>query len=43
MYLASILMLLSWPAMIVVSYFIIRWVLIRYEKKKRASGETTHY
>ena len=35
MYTASILTLLGWPVVILVSYFIIRWVVNRYEKKYR--------
>lgn len=33
----SILTLLSWPAMIVVSYYIIRWAVKVYEKKHHSS------
>jgi len=39
MYLASILNLLSWPILILVSYFIIRWAVARYEKKYDDSKE----
>jgi hypothetical protein len=33
MYTHSILMLLSWPVIILVSWFIIRYVITQYEKK----------
>jgi hypothetical protein len=33
MVIASIMTLLSWPIVILVSYFIIRWAVARYEKK----------
>ena len=33
MYLSSILWYLSWPAFIVVSYFVIRWVIGKVEQK----------
>jgi hypothetical protein len=33
MYLESIVTLLCWPVVILVSYFIIRWAVSRYEKK----------
>jgi phage shock protein PspC (stress-responsive transcriptional regulator) len=33
MVMTSILTLLGWPFIIVVSYFIIRWAMNRYEKK----------
>jgi len=35
MYTSSILMLLSWPAIIVLSYFAIRLALNVFEKKQR--------
>ena len=33
MYIEPILTLLSWPLVIAVSYFIIRWAVARYERK----------
>ena len=36
MVIESILTLLGWPLVIVVSYFIIRWAVARYEKKYRS-------
>jgi hypothetical protein len=35
MVITSILTLLSWPVVIVVSYFLIRWAVNRYEEKYR--------
>jgi uncharacterized membrane protein YjfL (UPF0719 family) len=32
MYITSVIELLSWPAIIVLSYFAIRWVLKKYEE-----------
>ena len=34
MYTYSILWFVSWPVFILVSYFLIRWALKRFEKKK---------
>lgn len=34
MYIASIINLLSWPLMIAVSYFIIRYIIKVYEKRQ---------
>jgi hypothetical protein len=34
MYTSSILMLLSWPAIILLAYFAARYVLYLYEKKQ---------
>ncbi len=39
MYIASVLTLLSWPALILVSYLIIRWAVKTYEKKHPGKGE----
>jgi hypothetical protein len=39
MYIVSVINLLSWPLMVVVSYFIIRWVIKAYEKKHGASED----
>jgi len=35
MYTSSIFMLLSWPAIIVLSYFAVRLALIVFERKQR--------
>ncbi len=32
MYFSSIIELLSWPAIILISYFAIRWVIKKYEE-----------
>ena len=34
MYTESILFLLSWPVLILISWFVIRYVVDRYEKKE---------
>ncbi len=34
MYTHSIIMLLSWPVIILISWFVIRYVIARYEKKQ---------
>ncbi len=33
MYISSIIGYLSWPALIIFSYFMIKWALKRFEKK----------
>jgi len=38
MYIASVLNLLSWPLLILVSYLLIRWAVKVYEKKHTAVG-----
>jgi hypothetical protein len=38
MYTSSILMLLSWPVIILISWFVIRFALDRYEKKQAKLG-----
>jgi hypothetical protein len=37
MHIPSIITLLSWPVIIAISYFIIRWAVKIYEKKQGAS------
>lgn len=39
MYDSSLLILLSWPVIIIVSYFAIRIALYFYEKKQNGSGQ----
>ncbi len=43
MYLTSIIELLSWPVIIAISYFAVRWVLKKYEtsleKRQKDNGE----
>lgn len=43
MYFTSIIELLSWPVIIVISYFAVRWVLKKYEanmeKRQKDNGE----
>lgn len=39
MYTHSILLLLSWPVLILVSWFVIRYVITRYEKKEAKKQE----
>jgi flagellar biosynthesis/type III secretory pathway M-ring protein FliF/YscJ len=39
MYTHSILMLLSWPVIILISWFIIRYVITLYEKKEAKKQE----
>ena len=41
MNMASVLILLSWPAMIFISYIIIRWAVKVYEKKQAESQDKT--
>ncbi len=36
MYLSSIIELLSWPAIIAISYFAVRWVLRKYENSNES-------
>jgi len=38
MYTTSILMLLSWPVIILISWFVIRFALDQYEKKQAKPG-----
>ena len=38
MYITSVLTLLSWPLLILVSYMLIRWAVKVYEKKHAADG-----
>ena len=35
MYSSSVLMLLSWPAVILISWLAVRYVLVLYEKKQQ--------
>jgi hypothetical protein len=37
-YIAEILWLLSWPLMILVSYWIISWVLKRFDQKEKETA-----
>ena len=39
MYTHSILMLISWPVIILISWFIIRYVITLYEKKEAKKQE----
>jgi flagellar biosynthesis/type III secretory pathway M-ring protein FliF/YscJ len=39
MYTHSILLLLSWPVIILISWFVIRYVITRYEKKQAKKQE----
>ena len=34
MYIASVLILLSWPVLILVSYLVVSWAVKGYEKKQ---------
>ncbi len=38
MYTSSIIMLLSWPVIILISWFVIRFALVRYEKNRQSPG-----
>jgi hypothetical protein len=41
MYTHSIIMLLSWPVIILISWYVIRYVLTLYEKKEAKKQEET--